>query len=109
MTRQRPRSSRPRADCPACGRSIAVTFDARVGTAFLRAGHPPRRGVRRAEAVTRLDELGHRRPEYHGAMWMLLSVMARRQAIIADSLRRSRALQGARDFRAKARGEKVAP
>lgn len=27
---------RPRADCPGCGRSISVTFNARTGEAYLR-------------------------------------------------------------------------
>lgn len=37
-----------------------------------------------------IESLGYGTPEYHEAMWMLLSVMARRQAIMADSIRRSR-------------------
>lgn len=46
----------------------------------------------RLDAVQeQINELGYGTPEYHEAMWMLLSVMARRQAIIADQIRRSRA------------------
>ena len=38
-----------------------------------------------------IEQLGEGTPEYHEALWFLFSVMARRQAIIADSLRRSQA------------------
>lgn len=34
-----------------------------------------------------IETLGYGTPEYHEAMWFLLSVMARRQACIADRLR----------------------
>lgn len=37
-----------------------------------------------------IESLGYGTPEYHEAMWMLLSVMARRQACIADRLRAER-------------------
>lgn len=37
-----------------------------------------------------INSLGYGTPEYHEAMWFLLSVMARRQAIMADSMRLSR-------------------
>jgi hypothetical protein len=33
---------------------------------------------------------GYGTPEYHWSMWMLLSVMARRQAIIADRIEQGR-------------------
>lgn len=36
-----------------------------------------------------INSLGEGTPEWHEAMWFLLSVMARRQAILADSKRRS--------------------
>lgn len=35
------------------------------------------------------DDLGIGTPEYHEAMWMLFSVLARRHACIADDLRRN--------------------
>jgi len=45
----------------------------------------------RMDAVMRdIESLGYGTPEYHEAMWMLLSVMARRQACIADQMRRDR-------------------
>jgi hypothetical protein len=34
-----------------------------------------------------IESLGYGSPEYHEAMWFLLSIMARRQACIADRLR----------------------
>lgn len=37
--------------------------------------------------MVEIQSLGYGTPEYHEAMWMLLSVMARRQACIADRLR----------------------
>lgn len=40
--------------------------------------------------VAEINKLGYGTPEYHEAMWMLLSVMARRQACIADRLRADR-------------------
>ena len=44
----------------------------------------------RLDAVqAEINSLGYGTPEYHEAMWMLLSVMARRQAIMADHLRMS--------------------
>jgi stalled ribosome rescue protein Dom34 len=46
--------------------------------------------TQRLDAVTaEIESLGYGTPEYHEAMWFLLSIMARRQAVIADSLRRS--------------------
>ena len=45
----------------------------------------------RLDAVMReIETLGYGSPEYHEAMWFLLSVMARRQAMIAESIRSSR-------------------
>ena len=65
------------------------------------------------EHQTRLDglmgeinALGYGTPEYHEAMWMLLTVMARRQAIIADRLR---ADQRRREHRAAAKQAATAP
>ena len=62
-----------------------------------------------AQAMPRLDavmveieSLGVGTPEYHEALWMLLSVMARRQACIADSIRRSRVDSERRRARAAA-------
>lgn len=40
--------------------------------------------------MEQIEALGYGTPEYHDAMWMLLSVMARRQACIADRLRADR-------------------
>jgi hypothetical protein len=37
-----------------------------------------------------ITALGYGTPEYHEAMWFLLSIMARRQACIADRLRADR-------------------
>ncbi len=34
-----------------------------------------------------IESLGHGTPEYHEAMWFLLSIMARRQFAIAESIR----------------------
>lgn len=60
-------------------------------------------GETRIETVmAQITELGEGTPEYHEAMWMLLSVMARRQAIIADQLRRARARAEVRRARARA-------
>lgn len=42
------------------------------------------------EVMTEINDLGYGTPEYHEAMWMLLSIMARRQACIADRLRADR-------------------
>lgn len=47
--------------------------------------------ISRTDALMRdIESLGVGTPEYHEALWMLLSVMARRQACIADQLRRDR-------------------
>ena len=40
-----------------------------------------------------IESLGVGSPEYHEALWMLLSVMARRQACIADTKRRDRRIR----------------
>lgn len=37
--------------------------------------------------MEQIEELGYGTPEYHEAMWFLLSIMARRQYAIADQLR----------------------
>lgn len=37
--------------------------------------------------MAQITDLGYGTPEYHEAMWFLLSVMARRQYAIADRLR----------------------
>lgn len=37
-----------------------------------------------------IEDLGYGTPEYHEAMWFLLSIMARRQYAIADRLRAER-------------------
>lgn len=50
-----------------------------------------------------IQALGYGTPEYHDAMAFLLFVMAKRQGIIADSIRRSRADSAARRARAAAR------
>jgi len=43
------------------------------------------------DAVMRdIESLGYGTPEYHVAMWFLLSVMARRQYAIADQIRADR-------------------
>lgn len=34
-----------------------------------------------------INDLGVGTPEYHEALWFLLTVMARRQAVIAESIR----------------------
>jgi hypothetical protein len=39
------------------------------------------------KVLAEIAALGYGTAEYHEAMWMLLSVMARRQAIIAESIR----------------------
>jgi hypothetical protein len=45
----------------------------------------------RINAVMRdIESLGYGTPEYHEAMWFLLSVMARRQFAIADRIRADR-------------------
>lgn len=49
-----------------------------------------------------IESLGYGTPEYHEAMWFLLSIMARRQAMIAESIRRSRADSERRRERAAA-------
>jgi hypothetical protein len=41
----RDRSPRPRADCPRCGRSTAVTWNKRTGEAYLRTHNNPTLGV----------------------------------------------------------------
>ena len=42
----------------------------------------------RLDAVMRdIESLGYGTAEYHEAMWFLLSIMARRQAVIADRIR----------------------
>jgi hypothetical protein len=46
-----------------------------------------------------IGDLGYGTEEYHEAMWMLLSVMARRQAIMADHIRRMRLQKEARERR----------
>jgi hypothetical protein len=51
--------------------------------------------------MQQIESLGHGTEEYHEAMWMLLSVRARRQAIIADRLRAERIR---RERRAETRG-----
>lgn len=59
----------------------------------------------RTDSIMRqVEELGYGTPEYHEAMWMLLSVMARRQACIADRLR---ADHRRREHRAAARAERA--
>lgn len=46
----------------------------------------------RLDAVmAQIEELGVGTPEYHEAVAFLLTIMAKRQWIIADSIRRSRA------------------
>lgn len=55
------------------------------------------------DVMAQIAALGEGTPEYHEAMWMLLSVMARRQAIIADQLRRARASREAREAARAAR------
>ena len=45
------------------------------------------------QVVRDIESLGVGSPEYHDALWMLLSVMARRQAIIADTKRRDRRIR----------------
>lgn len=57
------------------------------------------------EVMQQINALGEFTPEYHDALAYLLTVMARRQWIIADQMRRSRAAQEAR---AKRRAEKKA-
>jgi len=45
--------------------------------------------VPRLDAVMQeIESLGSHTPEYHEAMWFLLSIMARRQYAMADNLRR---------------------
>jgi len=45
----------------------------------------------RMDAVMRdIESLGYGTPEYHEAMWFLLSIMARRQFAIADRIRADR-------------------
>jgi hypothetical protein len=40
--------------------------------------------------MAEINSLGYGTPEYHEAMWFLLSIMARRQYAIADRLRADR-------------------
>jgi len=49
--------------------------------------------------MQQINDLGWGTEEYHEAMWMLLSVMARRQAIMADHIRRTRLREEARKRR----------
>lgn len=42
------------------------------------------------DVMAQIEALGYGTPEYHEAMWFLLSIMARRQFAIADQLRRDR-------------------
>jgi hypothetical protein len=42
------------------------------------------------ELMKSIESLGHGTPEYHDAMAFLLFTMAKRQGIIADSIRQSR-------------------
>lgn len=46
--------------------------------------------------MAEIEALGYGTEEYHEALWMLLSVMARRQAVLAESARRSRLAMEAR-------------
>lgn len=50
-----------------------------------------------------IQSLGEGTPEYHEALAFLLTIMAKRQWIIADSIRRSRRDSEARRERAAAR------
>lgn len=68
-------------------------------------------GTHLHDASTRLDAvmaditaLGEGTPEYHEAMWFLLSIMARRQAMIAEGLRIAR-----RGHRARCEGSQTPP
>lgn len=42
---------------------------------------------RTIQIMREIESLGYGTPEYHEAMWFLLSIMARRQYAIADRLR----------------------
>ena len=55
------------------------------------------------EVMTQITELGEYTPEYHDALAFLLTVMARRQWIIADQIRRSRRDSARRKARATKR------
>lgn len=55
------------------------------------------------EVMRQITELGEYTPEYHDALAFLLTVMARRQWIIADQIRRSRRDSATRSARAKNR------
>ena len=52
-----------------------------------------------------IEELGPGTPEYHDATAFLLTIMAKRQWIIADSIRRSRRDREARQERARLKKE----
>jgi hypothetical protein len=55
------------------------------------------------EIMREIESLGVGSPEYHDATAFLLTIMAKRQWIIADSIRQSRADSERRRERAKAR------
>lgn len=55
------------------------------------------------EVMAEIQSLGEYTPEYHDALAMLLTVMARRQWIIADQLRRSEAATAKRRERTRLR------
>ena len=75
----------------------------------MRVESAEERRARTDEVMRQIEDLGFGTPEYHDAVAFLLTIMAKRQWIIADSIRRSRADSERRRTRAaKTRARRAA-